>query len=210
MASGGRRHPEISSGIVISTISRSRVADTPQGAEVSRRTTPPPGSRKHFLEFLGEGLLGELRPLLLVICIPPGLVRLVVWSLLDLSFASIEHEQLQPYTWDVRLGRPVEVLDFDKQLRGPSGLGVMQSCQKFELRRREMGRSRSSLHYSIILIDRIHDTGRVIGLMVNKISALRAEVQDLKVGAGPEVVVATEKQATDLQTKVEQLKVELK
>ncbi|RWW69175.1 hypothetical protein BHE74_00023249 [Ensete ventricosum] len=116
---------------------------------------------------MGEGLLGELRPLLLVICIPPGLVRLVVWSLLGLSFASIEHEQLQPYTWD-------------------------------------------SLHYSIILIDRIHDTGRVIGLMVNKISALRAEVQDLKVGAGPEVVVATEKQATDLQTKVEQLKVELK
>ncbi|RRT60185.1 hypothetical protein B296_00016824 [Ensete ventricosum] len=37
--------------------------------------------------------------------------------------------------------------------------------------------------------------------MVNKISTLRAEVQDLKVGAGPEVVVATEKQATDLQTK---------
>ncbi|RWV78984.1 hypothetical protein GW17_00059955 [Ensete ventricosum] len=50
----------------------------------------------------------------------------------------------------------------------------------------------------------------MISLMTNKISALRAKVQDLKASVGPEVVAAGKKRATDLQTEVERMKAKLR
>ncbi|RRT77820.1 hypothetical protein B296_00023603 [Ensete ventricosum] len=55
----------------------------------------------------------------------------------------------------------------------------------------------------------MHDMGRVISLLMDKVSMLHAKVRDLKIRAGPKAVAATEKWAADLHTEVVRLKAEL-
>ncbi|RZR88104.1 hypothetical protein BHM03_00015618 [Ensete ventricosum] len=51
--------------------------------------------------------------------------------------------------------------------------------------------------------------GRVVHLLYEKISSLRAENKELKSGAGPKVMAVTEKRAIELNAEVEQLNVAL-
>ncbi|RWV83769.1 hypothetical protein BHE74_00036098 [Ensete ventricosum] len=58
----------------------------------------------------------------------------------------------------------------------------------------------SSQHYQMALFDRVHDVGRVITSMDNKVDLLRREVQRLKEGGDPEVVAAVEGRASEVQS----------
>ncbi|RZS08312.1 hypothetical protein BHM03_00039256 [Ensete ventricosum] len=53
-------------------------------------------------------------------------------------------------------------------------------------------------HYSMALIDRVHDTGWVINKMGDKITSLSQEVQELKSGISSKAMVAAEQRAADL------------
>ncbi|RZR97646.1 hypothetical protein BHM03_00026875, partial [Ensete ventricosum] len=66
-----------------------------------------------------------------------------------------------------------------------------------------------SEHYSMALLDRVHDAGRVITLIDNKFNLLRKEVQKLKEGGNPEAVAAAERRATEAQALIENLQAEL-
>ncbi|RWW33922.1 hypothetical protein GW17_00001357 [Ensete ventricosum] len=59
------------------------------------------------------------------------------------------------------------------------------------------------------LFDRVHDAGRVITSLDGKVNLLRQELQDLKEGGNPDVVVVAEVRATETQSLVEHLRVEL-
>ncbi|RZR88163.1 hypothetical protein BHM03_00015675, partial [Ensete ventricosum] len=59
------------------------------------------------------------------------------------------------------------------------------------------------------LFDRVHDVGRVITSMDNKVDLLRKEVQKLKEGGDPEAVATVEGRASEAQSLVENLRVEL-
>ncbi|RRT49064.1 hypothetical protein B296_00023477 [Ensete ventricosum] len=48
------------------------------------------------------------------------------------------------------------------------------------------------------LIDHVHDAGWVISCMDDKITDLRNEIWELKVGLGPEAIAAIEQQVADL------------
>ncbi|RRT71922.1 hypothetical protein B296_00011036 [Ensete ventricosum] len=65
------------------------------------------------------------------------------------------------------------------------------------------------LHIVGALINRLHDVGRVVHLLTEKNSALRAENKVLKLRAGPEVVAAVKKWSIELSTEVERLKTAL-
>ncbi|RZS16420.1 hypothetical protein BHM03_00048407 [Ensete ventricosum] len=59
------------------------------------------------------------------------------------------------------------------------------------------------------LFNRVHDAGRVITSMGNKVNFLRKEVQRLREGGDPEVVAAVEGRAFETQTLAENLQAEL-
>ncbi|RRT85836.1 hypothetical protein B296_00001892 [Ensete ventricosum] len=65
-------------------------------------------------------------------------------------------------------------------------------------------------HYTIALIDRVHDIGRVISYMGDKIIKLHDEIWMLKEGPGPMVIAAVEQRAANLLAEVERLKADLK
>ena len=54
------------------------------------------------------------------------------------------------------------------------------------------------------MIDRVHDVGRMINCMGDKITELRGQIEDLKAGPVPEAIAAT-----DLEGEVARLKLEL-
>ncbi|RWW05491.1 hypothetical protein GW17_00031232 [Ensete ventricosum] len=62
-------------------------------------------------------------------------------------------------------------------------------------------------YFAGALVDRVHDAGWVVRLLIERNSMLRVENKELKLGTGPEDVAATEKRATELSTEVERLKV---
>ncbi|RRT80807.1 hypothetical protein B296_00006100 [Ensete ventricosum] len=64
-------------------------------------------------------------------------------------------------------------------------------------------------HYTMALIDWVHDMSRVISCLGDKITDLLSEIQELKEGPGLAVVAAVERCVADLQAKVEWLKAEL-
>ncbi|RWW71028.1 hypothetical protein BHE74_00021263 [Ensete ventricosum] len=59
------------------------------------------------------------------------------------------------------------------------------------------------------LIDHVHDAYQVISCMGDKITNLRNEIRELKVGLGLEAISMVEQQAADLQSEVNQLKADL-
>ncbi|RWV96183.1 hypothetical protein BHE74_00015970 [Ensete ventricosum] len=59
------------------------------------------------------------------------------------------------------------------------------------------------------LIDQVHEISWVISVMDNKADGLRKEIQELKAGAGSDVVAATEQWASEAQSLVDHYKVEL-
>ncbi|RWW53585.1 hypothetical protein BHE74_00039918 [Ensete ventricosum] len=59
------------------------------------------------------------------------------------------------------------------------------------------------------LIDRVHDVGRVISVMDNKMVSLRVEIRELKESTRLEMMVAAEKRAADLQAEVHHLRIEV-
>ncbi|RZS20209.1 hypothetical protein BHM03_00052706 [Ensete ventricosum] len=63
------------------------------------------------------------------------------------------------------------------------------------------------VHFVGTLIDRVHDTGRVVRLLTERNLALWAENKELKAGTGLEAVAAAEKRATELSAEVDWLKV---
>ncbi|RRT39476.1 hypothetical protein B296_00055572 [Ensete ventricosum] len=65
------------------------------------------------------------------------------------------------------------------------------------------------LYFAGALVDRAHDAGRVVRLLIERNSMLRVENKELKLGTGPKDVAATEKRATELSTEVERLKAAL-
>ena len=44
----------------------------------------------------------------------------------------------------------------------------------------------------MVLIDRVHDMGRVINCMGDKITKLRSQIEELKVRLAPEAIIVTE------------------
>ncbi|RWV83959.1 hypothetical protein GW17_00054371 [Ensete ventricosum] len=79
---------------------------------------------------------------------------------------------------------------------------------------RLIGRNDMAVHVGVhfvgTLIDRVHDTGRVVRLLTERNLALWAENKELKAGTGPEAVAVAEKRATELSAEVDWLKVALK
>ncbi|RWW60221.1 hypothetical protein BHE74_00032809 [Ensete ventricosum] len=51
---------------------------------------------------------------------------------------------------------------------------------------------RCSQHYCMVLADRMHNAGRVISVMDNKVEGFQKEITELKVGSRPEAIAATE------------------
>ncbi|RRT80910.1 hypothetical protein B296_00002222 [Ensete ventricosum] len=60
--------------------------------------------------------------------------------------------------------------------------------------------------YTMALIDQVHDAGRVIDYMGDKIFDLQSEIRELKEGPCMTVIMAAKQRATDLQAEVERLK----
>ncbi|RRT41867.1 hypothetical protein B296_00044005 [Ensete ventricosum] len=65
------------------------------------------------------------------------------------------------------------------------------------------------LHFVSTLIDRVHDTGRLVQSQHEKILTFRAANKELKVGVGQELVAATEWQAKELEGEVEKIQTKL-
>ncbi|RWV83575.1 hypothetical protein GW17_00054794 [Ensete ventricosum] len=59
--------------------------------------------------------------------------------------------------------------------------------------------SLKGLHFSVALINRVNDVGRVVCMLTEKVSTLRVEIRELKSGMGPEAVVDAEKRAVNLE-----------
>ncbi|RZR70467.1 hypothetical protein BHM03_00000075 [Ensete ventricosum] len=66
-----------------------------------------------------------------------------------------------------------------------------------------------SQHYQVALFDRVHDAGRVITSMDNRVDLLRKEVQRLKEGGDPDAVAAVEARASEAQSLADNLQTEL-
>ncbi|RZS15323.1 hypothetical protein BHM03_00047185, partial [Ensete ventricosum] len=64
-------------------------------------------------------------------------------------------------------------------------------------------------HYQATLFDRVNDAGRVITSLDGKMSLLRQELQDLKEGGNPDMVVAAEVRVAEAQSVAERLRIEL-
>ncbi|THU58437.1 hypothetical protein C4D60_Mb03t14240 [Musa balbisiana] len=60
------------------------------------------------------------------------------------------------------------------------------------------------------LIDRVHDTGRVIGNLSNRNAELRRQIEEIRAGPALEAVVATEQRASDLEAEATHLRSKLK
>ncbi|RWW76564.1 hypothetical protein BHE74_00015342 [Ensete ventricosum] len=59
-----------------------------------------------------------------------------------------------------------------------------------------------NLHFSTSLADRVHDANRIIEMLSERNFTLRNEVLDIKLGVGPEAIVAAEKRVVDLEVKL--------
>ncbi|RZS22497.1 hypothetical protein BHM03_00055285 [Ensete ventricosum] len=66
-----------------------------------------------------------------------------------------------------------------------------------------------SISNSRVSFDRVHDAGRVITSLDEKMTLLRRELQDLKEGGNPDAVAAAEVRAAEAQSIVEHLRIEL-
>ncbi|RRT62529.1 hypothetical protein B296_00030730 [Ensete ventricosum] len=66
-----------------------------------------------------------------------------------------------------------------------------------------------SQHYQAALFDRVHDAGRGITSMDNRVDLLRKEVQRLKEGGDPDAVVAAEARASEAQSLADNLQTKL-
>ncbi|RRT79600.1 hypothetical protein B296_00005180 [Ensete ventricosum] len=64
-------------------------------------------------------------------------------------------------------------------------------------------------HYQATLFNHVHDVGRVITSLDNKVNLLCQEVQRLKEGGDPDAVAAAEARASEAQSLVEHLQVKL-
>ncbi|RRT48069.1 hypothetical protein B296_00044486 [Ensete ventricosum] len=51
---------------------------------------------------------------------------------------------------------------------------------------------RCSQHYCMVLADHMHNAGRVISVMDNKVEGFQKEITELKVGSRPEAIAAAE------------------
>ncbi|RWW00974.1 hypothetical protein GW17_00036021 [Ensete ventricosum] len=96
-----------------------------------------------------------------------------------------------------------------KKLYEVSSEGLMDQAAKSVIWYIAFGTSRLGLYFIDTLIDHVHDAGQIVRLLTEWNSVLRAENRELKSGVGSEVVVATERQATELNADVEQLKAAL-
>uniref|UniRef100_A0A804IBZ2 Uncharacterized protein n=1 Tax=Musa acuminata subsp. malaccensis TaxID=214687 RepID=A0A804IBZ2_MUSAM len=65
-------------------------------------------------------------------------------------------------------------------------------------------------HYAAALMDRVRDAGRIIDLLSDRNADLRKQVEEVRAGATPEVVVAAEQCASDLDAEVTRLRSELR
>ncbi|THU54598.1 hypothetical protein C4D60_Mb10t26800 [Musa balbisiana] len=65
-------------------------------------------------------------------------------------------------------------------------------------------------HYTMALIDRVYDAGRVIERLLDVNSDLCQEVEELKSRPGPEAVIAAKRRASDLEKEVNRMKAKLK
>ncbi|THU50332.1 hypothetical protein C4D60_Mb06t19100 [Musa balbisiana] len=75
-----------------------------------------------------------------------------------------------------------------------------------------LGKSTKSLlwHYAMALMDRVRDTGRVIGHLSDRNVELRREIEEIHAGTAPEAVAAAEQHVSDLEAEVTRLRSELK
>ncbi|CAL9158550.1 unnamed protein product [Musa hybrid cultivar] len=65
------------------------------------------------------------------------------------------------------------------------------------------------LHYATALMDRVRDTGRVIGGLISRNAELHRQVEEVRAGAGPEAVAAVEKRAAESEAEAACLRSEL-
>ncbi|CAL9111863.1 unnamed protein product, partial [Musa textilis] len=59
-------------------------------------------------------------------------------------------------------------------------------------------------------MDRTRDAGRIIGSLCERNSELHRQLEEVRVGSGPEAVAVAEKRASELDTEVAHLNTELK
>ncbi|THU71285.1 hypothetical protein C4D60_Mb08t33950 [Musa balbisiana] len=77
-----------------------------------------------------------------------------------------------------------------------------------------LGKSAKSLlwgqHYTMALMDRVRDAGRVIGNLSERNAELLRQIEEIRVGAALKAVAAAEQHASDLEAEATHLKSELK
>ncbi|URD95262.1 hypothetical protein MUK42_32075 [Musa troglodytarum] len=66
-----------------------------------------------------------------------------------------------------------------------------------------------NLHYTTALLDRVHDSGRLVNGLGERNLELRRQLEEARAGAGPEAVAAAEQRAADMGAEVARLTVEL-
>ncbi|RWW33478.1 hypothetical protein GW17_00001821 [Ensete ventricosum] len=67
----------------------------------------------------------------------------------------------------------------------------------------------SGLHFVIVLIDRVHDAGRLIQSLHEKILALKAANKELKASVNQELAATAEQRVKELETKIKRMQAEL-
>ncbi|THU53338.1 hypothetical protein C4D60_Mb10t13350 [Musa balbisiana] len=76
-----------------------------------------------------------------------------------------------------------------------------------------LSRSNKSLlwghHYATALTDRVRDAGRALGVLIDRNIELRRQIEEVRAGAAPEAVAATEQRASNLEAEVTRLKSEV-
>ncbi|RWW24423.1 hypothetical protein GW17_00011298 [Ensete ventricosum] len=91
-----------------------------------------------------------------------------------------------------------EGLEIDRSGTTDRGLGVLRGRSRLE----QPEQRGSTLCHG--LADHVHDVGKVISYMGDKITDLHNEIRELKASPSPEAMVAVDQRATDLQSKVGQ------
>uniref|UniRef100_A0A804K6Z6 Uncharacterized protein n=1 Tax=Musa acuminata subsp. malaccensis TaxID=214687 RepID=A0A804K6Z6_MUSAM len=72
-----------------------------------------------------------------------------------------------------------------------------------------LGKSAKSLlwshHYTTVLMDRVRDASRALGVLSDRNAELRRQLEEVRAGAAPEAVAAAEQRASDLEAEVSRL-----